>query len=316
MLVGKNVDQNGVIDSLTTVALNGRVDLLADYDTEAFDNANSVPVFYPTASGLVTLGGTNALSQEAADLGLTLTSVTQILPDLTSTATVVGANYDTQLALSSIVNIQGGSIDMAPNSIIYAPDAQSTIYTPDATSAVGIAGQSLSAGVSLDAGTWQRSGLGLSFFNTNGQVYLDANSLIDVSGSQDVSASVLEDIVSAQLLGSQLEDSPLQRDGALRGQTIDVNLFDLGVYDGTPWIGTPVGDISGYIPLIQRTVGELTVNGGTVAINAGSSVAMKPTSEINVSGGWIDYQGADVQTSSVIYGNQIIPIEDATPNLV
>jgi len=44
IIAGKSVDQLGVIDSSTSVTLNGRIDLLADY------NAVTNPLFDPTTS--------------------------------------------------------------------------------------------------------------------------------------------------------------------------------------------------------------------------------------------------------------------------
>src|ERR1700745_3420204 len=84
-----------------------------------------------------------------------------------------------------------------------------------------------SASVSLNAGNWIdvpiAGGLsGSQFVFSGGQIYLDAGALIDVSGSEDVSASVAENIVAAQLLGPELANSRLQRDGPLRGQTMYV----------------------------------------------------------------------------------------------
>ncbi len=302
MIAGSSVNQNGVIDSSTSVSLNGRVDLLADYNALALINGTSpgftgVSNFYPTSSGVVTLGPD---------------SLTQIVPELSSTDKVVG----TQLALSSIVNLQGQSIELADNSFLYAPSAN----TPsDSTKpALGVSGASLSSGVSLNAGDWQLQGSDGSYAlsYTSGQVYLDTGAGIDVSGSQNVDASVAENIISVQLLGSQLANSPLQRASPLRGKTVYVDIRQYGNYNGSEWVGTPLADTTGYVNLIERTVGELTTAGGTVAINAGGSVVMQKNSSVNVSGGWINYQGATVQTTKVISNGKILDISQATPNLV
>ena len=65
-LAGRTVDQFGLIDGSTSVTLNGRIDLLADYGTRAV-TVNGVTNFYPFSSGTVEFGGS---------------SVTQILPEL------------------------------------------------------------------------------------------------------------------------------------------------------------------------------------------------------------------------------------------
>jgi filamentous hemagglutinin len=300
MMVGKNVNQNGVIASSTSVSLNGRIDLLGDYNAQVTvpsTSTSETPVLTPASTdGAVTLGQG---------------SVTQILPELSSTDTVVG----TQLALSSIVNIQANLINLDSNALLWAPSAA----TPsDATKpALGVGGLTLTSGVTLDAGSWLSYNQSYSFFNTTGQIGLAQGASIDVSGSENVAASVAENIVSAQLLGTELADSPLQQNGALRGTTIDVDLRQTGVNaDGTTWIGTPLVDVSGYVNLVQRTVGELTTSGGTVSLSAGQAVDLENGSSVDVSGGWINYQGGLVQTTKVVTDGQVLDISKASPDLV
>ena len=320
-LIGSTVNQLGFIDSSTSVSYNGRIDLLAEYG--ATPNAKTVnavntgpvaPPFDPTATGVVTLGAG---------------SVTQILPDLSSTATIVG----TQLALPSLIDIRGLAIHLASSSdtsagagagaVIYAPSAGPTL---DSTGTTVVSESNtrvpLTSGITLTAGDWLIEGPGgtnqvLDFINDRGQVYLDSGTTIDASGSENVSASVSEDIVAVQLRGTELANSPLQQNGPLRGQTVDVNLLSYGTYNGVPWVGSPIGDTSGYVGLIQRSVGELTTAGGSVSISAGNSVVIQPSATINVSGGWINYQGSNVTTTQVLAASGMIyDISEATPNRV
>lgn len=284
-ITGRDVQQLGAIDSTTSVTLNGRIDLLASYGAAAnpgLARSAAAPPFLFHNTGSVELGAQ---------------SVSQILPELGSIETVAG----TQLALSSAVRIDGQAIHFAGNATLLAPGA----------------------GVAISAGFWgPANGDGLNqiqYYSTAGsspQVCLDAGATIDVAGSADVSASVTQNIIPVQLLGAQLAGDPLQRFGIFRGQTINVDIRQQGIYNGAGWIGTPLADASGYAGLVQRTVGELTTAGGTVNINAGGSVVMQPGSEVNVSGGWINYQGGIVDTSKVISGGHIYDISQATPDLV
>jgi filamentous hemagglutinin len=281
-MVGKNLNQLGFIDSSTSVALNGRIDLQADYNT-VVSLVVGVPHFNPSISGTVTLGQG---------------SVTQILPEVSSSETVVG----TQLALSSQVNLRGEAIHLADDALLVAPGAN----------------------VAMGAGTWIPYSAGYSFTYSEGQIYLDLGALIDVSGSRDVIASVTDNIISAQLLGPELANFPLQRNGPLRGQTIQVDIRQHGPWDptlnngegGYSWIGTPLADVSGYVNLIQHTAGQLTIGGGTVSLTAGESVVMQRGSKIDVSGGWIDYQGGVVQTTQVIADGRIYDISQASPDRI
>jgi filamentous hemagglutinin family protein len=281
-LAGKEVNQLGVIQSTTSVALNGRIDLMANYDTQVA-LVLGVPHFNPSASGIVTFGAG---------------SVTEVLPELTSSERVIG----TQLALSSQVNAQGLAIHMADNSLLVAP----------------------SANVTMNAGTWLPSPDGFAFTLSTGQIYLDQGSLIDVSGSRDVAASVAENFIPVELRATELANSPLQRNGPLHGQTIEIDIRQHGPFDptlnngkgGYTWVGTPLADASGYVALVKRSVGELTIAGGTVTLNAGESVVMQLGSAIDVSAGWIDYSGALVQTTRLVSGGQIFDISQATPDRI
>jgi hypothetical protein len=102
---------------------------------------------------------------------------------------------------------------------------------------------------------------------------------------------VSRNVVAVNLRANELRDSPLQRNGPLHGQTIDVDITVTGTRaDGSTWYGTPFADASGYIALIGRTVAERTATGGAInLISAGDVVAVNG-STMNVSGGWLNYQ--------------------------
>jgi len=271
-MAGATVNQDGFIHSTTSVSLNGRIDLLANY------NAASSGAL-PQNTGVITLGPN---------------SVTEILPELSSADKVVG----TTLALSSQINLQGLAIDLAPNSLVLAPDAT----------------------VVLNTGIWNlksQSASGLFVHSTGfGQIYLDSGAAIDVSGTAGVAVPVSENTVAVQLTAAALANSPLLRNGPLHGQTIDVDIGQSGTYNGLNWVGTPLADATGYANLIQRSVGELTTAGGTVKMSAGESVIMQPGSAINVSGGWVNFQGGIVPVTSFISAGKLYPAALATPDRV
>lgn len=281
-IAGKTVEQNGVINSSTSVALNGRIDLQANYG--AITNTGYDPVLLPNIPPF--------LFTKAGTVKLGTGSVTQILPELTSTETVIG----TELALRSQVNIQGKAIHFGQDSVLLAPN--------------GI--------VHADAGTWDLvSGVNPQsyFVHSGGQIYVDRGAVLNVAGTTDVDVSVEKFLIEVELRAAELAGSPLLRDGPLRGQTITVDIRNTGTYNGKTWVGTPLADISGYVNNIQRTVGELTIAGGTIDLNAGGSVVVRETSEINTSGGWINYTGATLETTKLVAGNRIYDISQATPDI-
>lgn len=283
IVTGKNVVQAGVIDSTTSVSLNGRIDLLASYN--AITNTRYDAVLYPNIPPF--------LLQSTGKVELAAGSVTQILPEWSSTETVTG----TALALRSQINMQGLTVHFGTGSTVFAPNAV----------------------VNINAGVWQTAATSPPqslFLLSGGQIYVDADAVISVAGSTDVSAPVTQNLITLQLRASELANSPLQRNGVLRGQTITVDIRETDTYNGKTWVGTPLADVSGYVNLIQRTVGELTIAGGTINLNAGGSVVVQDSAQINSSAGWINYTGGTVQTTKVITGGAIIDISEATPNLV
>lgn len=281
-LSGKVVNQNAAIESSTSASLNGRIDLLANYGAipnKAYDAANpsTGEPFLFKSTGAVTLGPG---------------SVTRILPEWSSVEKAVG----TELALRSRINMQGKTVRLAREAKVLAPNAQ----------------------VSIKAGHWhldETPSTPLSYFvASGGQVYFESGASLNASGSTGVTAPLSQVILELVLRGGELAPSPLQRNSLLRGPALTVDLRNTGVYNGRTWVGTPLADLTGYVGLIERTVGELTVAGGSVDISAGGSVVMQPGSSIDVRGGSITYQGGTVKTSRVWADGHLVDIKDATPD--
>lgn len=275
-LAGRDVSQNGGLVSTTSVSLNGRIDLQAQYNAVSNRATASAQgaIFLFKDTGSVSLGPDSTIS---------------ILPEYSSKETTIG----TELSLRSQVNMTGKTIRMEAGSSLVAPNGAVI----------------LAAGTRLfEQGTLLRS----TFLQTGGQVYLEAGAKINVAGSVEVPVSVDQNIISVDLRSAELADSPLQRLGILRNATVQVDIRETG--DG--WIGTPLADVSGFANLIQRTVGQLTVNGGSVTISAGDSVVMQKGSNIDVSGGSISYKGGTVKTTRLITGGRLVDIGKATPDLV
>ena len=76
-----------------------------------------------------------------------------------------------------------------------------------------------------------------------------------------------------------------------------MDLRKSGTYNGREWVGTPLADLRGYLNLIERTVDELTVAGGTVNLASGGSIVVQPGASIDTSAGWINYGSGTVQTT-------------------
>jgi hypothetical protein len=61
----------------------------------------------------------------------------------------------------------------------------------------------------------------------------------------------------------------------------------------------------------------LTLNGGSISLQAGDSVVTSPGSLLNVSGGWLQYSGGNFSTTKLISSTgQIVDISKATPDQI
>ena len=272
-IAGKDVRQMGVIDSATSVSLNGSINLLANFGTVTVTPESTPPFFATTASGTVTIGPD---------------AVNQILPDVFNTKTVIG----TQLSLRSKVTVEGRNIHLGANSTLLAPNAD----------------------VIFRAGEWLPDGTGQRLVFSTGQIYVDAGALLSVAGTTDVVVPIAQNILSLELRGAELADAPLQRGGPLRGPTLNLDIRQRGTFGGRDWIGTPLGEVSGYANLIERNVFELTTAGGTISMTAGDSVIVRSGAKIDVSGGFVNFEGGTVQTTRVMSDSRVMDIANATPD--
>jgi filamentous hemagglutinin family protein len=207
-------------------------------------------------------------------------SVTSVLPDTSSAATAV----DDQPQPQSTLRFDGQQLEFSGGSQVIAPDGQLTVTAnsdPD------------------------RSGLTAFKSDPGAQLRIDSGALIDLSGST-ASVPVTRNLVTVQLRANELADSPLQRDGPLRGATVVVDAR----------VGTPLANVSGEIALTQRGVLERTSNGGTATFDSLGDVVLAPGATINVSGGQVDYTPGLMQTTELVKSDgTLVDIGHASPLL-
>lgn len=298
VMAGKEVKQSGVLASTTSVNLNGRIDLLASYGAVGNPNFDSFT------------GSTQPpfLSQFTGTVDFAPGSVTSILPDA-SGKKIPGL----RMAADSQANIVGSEIYFGRGSILMAPSG-------DVTAQAGVwpFRDTDGDGTALEFGGNDQMGLnqhltpaGQRFLLSHGQIYLDEGSIIDVSGSVDGFVPLSQHLLTVAMRSSELADSPLQRNSALRGVPLVVDLRETGVDSGRSWVGTPLGDLSGYLAIIERDISQLTARGGTVSLSAGDSIAMQHGATIDVSGGLLRHGAGRVQTSMLALAGRAVPITSA-----
>jgi filamentous hemagglutinin len=304
LVAGRTIDQFGVLDSSTSVDLNGRIDLLASFGAVSNPGFNAIagaeqPAFLSQFTGNVNFGPS---------------SVTRIVNDDAGGRKIPG----NELAQNSQINVEGRGVYFAPGSIMLATSGDVSVRAGlwpfkdtdgDGTTFDG-AGRA-QAGLSQQFESGRQR-----FLLDGGQIFLDRGAIIDVSGSTDAYVEQDQYLLNVQMRGSEFADSPLQRESDLRGLNLVVDLRQSGTYGGRPWVGTPLGDLTGYAGIIEKDVAQLTARGGTVSLSAGDSVVLSGGSVVDVSGGLYTYEAGSVRTSRLVTGGTIVDIRNATPDLV
>jgi filamentous hemagglutinin family protein len=290
-MVGSAVAQNGVLTATTSTTRNGSIILQAETGDLVVGGANDNPLY--------------ARYGVAGQPGLI-----QILPDATDTSQIT----DTQAVANSGIVLTGTNVDIRGIVQLRGYD----LINPT----VATNGYDSPGGVTITA-----------FGNTQnpvGQVFLEAGSLLDASGTTDAVASASRNSVAVEFRSNELADSPLVRAGALYQQTIYVDASVSGTYaDGTPWQGTPLANASGWIGLITRSLDERMMNGAPITIGGsypnglGSGNVQNPVqlveapgSVISLSGGFLTYTPGFIRVSALIdsFGHRV-SVSNANPNV-
>jgi filamentous hemagglutinin len=276
-LVGLAVNEDGRISATTSVSANGSVRLEAA-DTAGFD-ANSVgdESFNPQTS--VALGAT-----QGGTLELGPESSIDIQPEYSSSATA--PTDPTQPQLQSQITLVGQQVFLEGGSIAAHNGLLDVVAAADPSANDG-------TGLATDG-------------NPAAQIRVHAGTSIDLSGSV-ATLPMSANLLPLQLRANELADDPTQRNGALYGQTVYI---DMRV--GTQIVGATAleeaEDAVGY------NVAYRTTAGGSATFESEGDVVIDKGATINVSGGETVYQGGEIQTTKLVGANgQLYDIGTANP---
>ena len=244
-----------------------------------------------------------ALDQQAGDasplrtgrLRLGPDSVTAVLPDGNDETTLSSPAADA-LFRTGAIRLSAGAVTLTGGSLLIAPGQDVSI------TAIGNSTLSFS---------------GLNDGSVAGRLYVDDGAVIDVSGLADYRLPMSTHLVEVPRLGlNELADSPVQREGVLRGQPIVVDARVSGTRpDGVSWVGTPLANVGGYAQQVPRRIGQLLQDGGNVAL-AGNEVITRSGSQLLLDGGFVHYLGGVLETTRLVAANgAIIDIGAADPQV-
>ncbi|HEY2684640.1 MAG TPA: filamentous hemagglutinin N-terminal domain-containing protein, partial [Steroidobacteraceae bacterium] len=226
----------------------------------------------------VKFNGTNPITATQGGT-LELGSSISIMPEYADSATAV----DAQTQLQSSVSLVGEQVLIHGASIV-APSGSLTV----------------GAEADPDAGV-------LSGGNSDARLRIDAGTNIDLAGSV-AELPMSANLVTVQLRSNELADDPSQRNGALRGQTVTVDVRADG------GAGTPIANVSSAIAAVGKNIAQRTEAGGTVSLESEGDIVFNPGASINVSGGHTTYLGGNIQTTALVGANgSLVDIGSASP---
>ncbi len=223
----------------------------------------------------------------------------------------------------SLCTTQGGTLDIGASSEIdVLPELDDTttaaVAQPQMQSSVQLTGEQIdiqggqinAPGGSLSVLAAANPNLGLATEgNTAAQIRVASGTSIDLAGS-DAVLPMSANLLTIQLRGTELEDDPDQRNGALEGQTVvvDTRGGEPPIVSETAWLS----DLQG----VQESVAQRTSQGGSASFQSEGDIIVNSGATINVSGGAWTYEPGIVQTSELIASNgRLYNIDTASPLL-
>ena len=274
-MIGYAVNQNGIARATTSVVANGSVYLLAKDEAVSKTEA--------TRGGRVILGAG---------------SLTEVLPDMADKTGSLDGGTGQGLAQRSQVRVVGQMIEMEGGATIYAPSGDvnlAALDNPGQLDTVNDPFNSIGAPVSSQA-----------------KAHIASGAVIDVAGLQNVQVSAARNGVEVELRGDELKDSPVNRNGPLRGQKVylDVNRALARATAGESTLISK-DSLKSYQDKLDRTVAERSTAGGKVTVRSQGTAILDSGATIDLSGGSVEYTAATMKKTILYSGGNLIDLADA-----
>lgn len=290
-MIGYVVNQQGVVRATSAVQENGSIYLMAK------DNFRAP-------------NGETAGARRAGRVVLASGSITEVGIDSnggsTTDSTRTDGTLNEGLATPSSVKVLGNDIRMESGASIVAPSGVVEITAMDTPYQLDATGDPFkTAGTASDTKASQTA-----------RVHIADGATISVAGLQGVQVDVARNNVELELRGDELKDSPLNRNGELRGKTVyvDVNkMLDRANAGESTLIAKD--SLESYSAKLERTAAERSTAGGTVTIKSQGETILESKAVVDLSGGSVQYKDGFVKTTTLSVGGQLVDIADAKADI-
>lgn len=297
-LLASEIHQKGKIKASTDTGVAGSVFLLARDHADNFrgDQTGARPIFAPESASADAPASEGVEGDLANSVTLYENSLTEIELELATAATAIDAVEQKR----SRIDIEGKQIDIRSDSDIVAKNGQLNIVAAEKGVLRYVKSEDKTLTHQLQTASDTRPEQLEDY-----RVFIDSGANIDLSGS-DAQLSVQDHLVEVELFSNELKDSPVQKDGVLRGKTIVVDARE----------GTPLADIKGATDNVQKSLAERTTEGGDVRIWSDGDIVVKDDAVIDISGGITHYTGGYINTSKLMVDGRIVDVGDARPDII
>lgn len=277
-LMGFAVNQQGLISASTSVRVNGSIRLLARENAPISPRIlNRKKVLEATTTVRATDQGDGLGTIAKVSLGEG--SVTAVMPEIEDKSTAVA---EQEQPVSS-VEIMGQTVHFESDSAVIAPSGTVDVIateTPNAPDKLDIANSS--------------------------EIIMDSGSLVDVAGLTSAEKSMESNVIEVETRSNEFADAPVQKNGFLHGKTLRIDIRE----------GTPLANIQPALDAIKSTIEERSAEGGTINFSSQGAVTLNQGSQVNISGGAINYRKGYIKTTQLVgVDGKIYDISQASPDL-
>ncbi|MHB1145920.1 MAG: filamentous hemagglutinin family protein [Thiobacillus sp.] len=286
-MVGYAVNQLGIARATTSVVANGSVYLLAKDRTK-------IPESIPDQTK------TGSRSERAGRVVLGANSLTGVLPDVADATGAPDGSGGQGLPARSQVQVLGQDIRMEGGAVIDAPSGEVSLVAMDRP-----------ADASVDASNPFKQ-IGTSFISDKARVHIADGARISVAGLENVQVSAARNAVEVELRGDELKDTPVNREGALRGETVYVDI-NRALANANAGKSTLIAkdSLESYQAKLERTVAERSTAGGLVNIQSQGEAILESGAVVDLSGGSVQYTAANLKTTLLTSNGKLFDIASA-----
>lgn len=256
-MVGHAVNQSGIARATSSVVANGTVYLLARDQTR--------------------FTGIERVATRAGSVTLAAGSRTEVLPETADRTTTADGEGGRDQARPGRILVQGQQVLVEGGAALTAPAGRielAALVDPSTPTA-------RVHGAAAAATAW---------------VHVASGARLDVAGLRGVELSAGRGTMAVELRGDELKDSPLNRVGPLRGQTVYMDV-ERALERAEAGESTLVAadSLRGYAQRIERGIAERSTRGGSVEIASEGSAVVEHGVLIDLSGGSLDFRQALVR---------------------